>query len=178
MKQYNEIYDLDSNEYLSDIIDNFDLSSGVVLIHGDVGIGKSVVASEYPNSLFAAPLVSIVESFEGSNAKTWNSIISTVRNNPERETAYKKTTLWLDECHGMYSDYDYKGSVIEDMIKIFKYFKCVVLMSGTIELDYITSVNIDRAYRVRKPSEATKFITPYVYEKEGKAFLEQRMCRQ
>lgn len=175
MKQYNEIYDLDSNEYLSDIIDNFDLSSGVVLIHGDVGIGKSVVASEYPNSLFAAPLVSIVESFEGSNAKTWNSIISTVRNNPERETAYKKTTLWLDECHGMYSDYDYKGLVIEDMIKIFKYFKCVVLMSGTIELDYITSVNIDRAYRVRKPSEATKFITPYVYEKEGKAFLEQRI---
>lgn len=164
---------LKQSQYISDIAHEMDLSSGVNLIIADVGTGKSHYFSKQTKTFFIAPLISIVSSIDGLDVSTWNSKVSEVLANPNKE-AYKDTVLVIDECHGLYTDYGYKSSVINDLIRIIPLFKSVVLMSGTIDHKNLQSIAVDRIYRVMKPQLAEKNITKYVTESRYTKELLQR----
>ncbi|HGH4750336.1 TPA: hypothetical protein ACJIXE_004258 [Serratia marcescens] len=171
MSIYNGEWTLNQNEYLNSVVGQMDLSSGITMIIADVGTGKSHYFSRLPDVFFIAPLVSIVKSIDGLDVSTWNAKVAQVLSNPNK-SEYASKTLVVDECHGLYTDFSYKGKLINDLVKIFPYFKSVILMSGTTDAQYINSVQIDRVYRVRKPSVAMKEIKTYIYDTKGKAVLE------
>lgn len=154
MSIYKE-FTLTPNQYITDIAHEMELKDGINLIIADVGTGKSFYFSKLTNTAFSAPLVSIVSSIDGTNVQTWNALVARFHATSDKST-FKNETLVIDECHGFYTDYSYKSSVIRDLVAIFPYFKSVILMSGTIKKEYLNSVQIDRVYRVRKPSQATK----------------------
>ncbi|HBL7009268.1 TPA: hypothetical protein LSH92_004509 [Citrobacter koseri] len=160
MNYTNEWY-LDHNQYISDIADQMDFSTGITLLIADVGTGKTVNFSMQPNVYFIAPLVSIVESTEGVDVSTWNRKVTQVLTNPDK-SIYADKILVVDECHGLYIDYSYKGSLINDLVRIFPYFRSVVLMSGTVKQEYLSCVEIDRVYRVHKAQEARKELHQYI----------------
>ncbi|EAB6494168.1 hypothetical protein CCO57_22085 [Salmonella enterica subsp. indica serovar Marseille] len=175
MSIYKE-FQLTPNQYITDIADQMDLKDGVNLVIADVGIGKSFYFSKLTNTAFSAPLVSIVSSIDGTDVLTWNALVGRFHATSDK-SVFKKETLVIDECHGFFTDYSYKASVIRDLVAIFPFFKSVILMSGTIKQEYINSVAIDRVYRVRKPSQATKEVYRYNYSSNGKAVLEGLILR-
>lgn len=175
MKIYKE-FNLKQNEYITDVADEMDLQDGINLVIADVGTGKSYYFSKQTNTAFAAPLVSIVSSIDGTNVSTWNALVGRFHSTSDK-SVFRNETLVVDECHGLFTDYSYKASVIRDLVAIFPFFKSVVLMSGTIKPEYINTVQIDRVYRVRKPSQATKEVHRYNYSKNGKALLESLILR-
>lgn len=152
---YNEEWVLAPNQYLSDIAHEMDFSTGVVLLHADVGTGKSHYFSQLDNYHFIAPLLSIVLSINGKDVSTWNSKVSQVLNANDK-SIYKTQTLVIDECHGLYTDFSYKEAVINDLMKLIPLFKSVILMSGTTDRSYFSAIDIDRVYRVKKHSKARK----------------------
>ncbi|EGL8705588.1 hypothetical protein IGU62_002094 [Escherichia coli] len=170
MNIYKE-FTLTQNQYISDIAHDMELNNGINLIIADVGTGKSHYFSKLTNTAFAAPLVSIVSSIDGTSVSTWNALVGRFHATSDKGT-FKNEVLVVDECHGFFTDYSYKGKVIRDLVAIFPYFKSVILMSGTIKQEYLNSVSVDRVYRVRKPSQAVKEYRQYNYKKSGKAFLE------
>ncbi|MEB6640874.1 hypothetical protein MXM19_08440 [Aeromonas caviae] len=157
-----------AGEYLSDIADQMVLSDGINLIISDVATGKShyFANKNLKNFLFVAPLTSIVDSLSDTNSLTdgkvgtWNQIESIIRE--KDKSKFSNITLVVDECHGLVCDYGYKGKVINQLISCFQYFKSVILMSGTVEPDYFSSIDFDRVYRVRKESYAKKILKTYV----------------
>lgn len=175
MNKFKE-FNLAPTEYISDIANQMELQDGVTLIIADVGTGKSHYFSKLTNTAFAAPLVSIVSSIDGTNVSTWNALVGRFHATSDKGL-FKNEVLVIDECHGFFTDYSYKASVISDLVAIFPYFKAVILMSGTIKEEYINSVAIDRVYRVRKPSQAVKEYHQYNYTKAGKALLESLILR-
>ncbi|EBH7424264.1 hypothetical protein CXI40_00580 [Salmonella enterica] len=175
MNIYKE-FTLTQSQYISDIAHEMDLQDGINLIIADVGTGKSHYFSKLTNTAFSAPLVSIVSSIDGTNVQTWNALVARFHATSDKGT-FKNETLVIDECHGFYTDYSYKASVIRDLVAIFPYFKSVILMSGTIKKEYLNSVQIDRVYRIRKPSQATKEVFRYNYASKGKAVLESLITR-
>ncbi|WP_152072717.1 hypothetical protein [Escherichia coli] len=175
MSIYKE-FQLTPNQYITDIADQMDLKDGVNLVIADVGTGKSFYFSKLTNTAFSAPLVSIVSSIDGTDVLTWNALVGRFHATSDK-SVFKKETLVIDECHGFFTDYSYKASVIRDLVAIFPFFKSVILMSGTIKQEYINSVAIDRVYRVRKPSQATKEVFRYNYSSNGKAVLEGLILR-
>ncbi|MCS2164613.1 hypothetical protein [Scandinavium manionii] len=168
---YTNEWFLSPEDRISNIAHEMLLDNGVTLIIADVGTGKSYHFAKQPNVIFSAPLLSIVGSIEGLNVCTWNSIVRQVYAT-EDKSIYNSKTLVIDECHGIYTDFSYKASVIRDLISIFPYFRAVVLLSGTTKQEYFSSVQIDRVYRVHKPQAAIKEIKSYYYDKNSKAALE------
>jgi hypothetical protein len=173
---YTQEWVLTQNEYLSDIADEIYVSTGVTLLIADVGTGKSTYFSQLDNVHFIAPLVSIVSSIEGKDVSTWNRKAAQVLHAQDK-SVFKTQTLVLDECHGLYTDMDYKESVINDIMKMIPLFKSVVLMSGTTKEEYLSSVQIDRVYRVRKPSKARKELHHHIVLSEMKKAIEQGILR-
>lgn len=161
-----------AGEYLSDIADQMVLSDGINLIISDVATGKShyFTRADLKNVLVVAPLTSIVDSLSDTNSLTdgkvgtWNQIESIIRE--KDKSKFKDITLVVDECHGLYCDFNYKHEVINRLISCFKYFKSVILMSGTVRPDYFSSITFDRVYRVRKESHAKKTVKTYFCTKK------------
>lgn len=172
---YDEVIVLKQNEYISDIADKIDFSSGTILIVADVGTGKSVFFSNQNNVKFIAPLTAIKESIiEGndsvlsgaSNVSTWNAIDS-LGDMTEQDKA--NVTLVVDECHGLVMD-GYKQNVINRVYSQLDEFRSVVFMSGTVEPSYYSNVHFDRVYRIIKPSIAKKTVYT-TYTKNIKASI-------
>lgn len=169
---YDGEWTLAGDEYLSSIFSDMDFTTGINLLIADVGTGKTTQFMEYdengvctgtiPGYLFIAPLTSIVDSFvddnnlAGSGVGTWNQIESIIRE--KDKTKFKKLTLVVDECHGLFHDYGYKSKLINRLVETFQYFKSVILMSGTVEPENFSSITFSKVYRVRKPSIAKKNI--------------------
>ncbi|AXU95907.1 hypothetical protein CI789_12080 [Erwinia persicina] len=169
---YTKEWVLTQKEYLSDIAGEIDVSTGVTLLIADVGTGKSTYFSQLDDVHFIAPLVSIVSSIEGKDVSTWNRKAAQVLHAQDK-SIFKTQTLVIDECHGLYTDMDYKESVINDIMKMIPLFKSVVLMSGTTREEYLSSVEIDRVYRVRKPSKARKELHQHIVLNDMKKAVEQ-----
>lgn len=174
MKQFNKKFTLQSDEYLSSIIEQMEIGKGVTCIVASVGSGKTTDFVNKPNVFIAAPLISIKQSEidKGAiNIYTWQAIVLKVMATADK-SEFRNTTLVVDESHGLYMDYNYKPGAIRDLIGIFKYFKAVVVMSGTLDPNHITSFPIDRSYSVYKPQRASKVLDTYIYTKNGLASLE------
>lgn len=150
-------------EHLSDYADDMILDEGITLINADPAAGKSAYFKEPKHEgkyVFLAPLRAIV--FSGGNTKnslddgigTWNQIKSIVRETDKSK--FKDKVLVIDEAHGLYSDYGFKNGTINKLIDSFKYFKGVVLMSGTVKPEYFSNIKFDRVYRIVKKLQATK----------------------
>lgn len=169
---YTQEWVLTQKEYLSDIADEIDVSTGVTLLISDVGTGKSTYFSQLDDVHFIAPLVSIVSSIEGKDVSTWNRKAAQVLHAQDK-SIFKTQTLVIDECHGLYTDMNYKESVINDIMRMIPLFKSVVLMSGTTREEYLSSVEIDRVYRVRKPSKARKELHQHIVLNDMKKAVEQ-----
>lgn len=169
---YTKEWVLSQDEYLNDIADEVNVSTGVTLLIADVGTGKSTYFSQLDNVHFIAPLVSIVSSIEGKDVSTWNRKAAQVLHAQDK-SVFKTQTLVIDECHGLYTDMDYKESVINDIMRMIPLFKSVVLMSGTTKEEYLSSVEIDRVYRVRKPSKARKALHQHIVLSDMKKAVEQ-----
>lgn len=171
MKEYTKEWNLSSNEYITaEMVAEMELDSGINLIISDVNTGKSFHFAKQPNTYFIAPLVSIVKSIEGEDVSTWNAKVKAVVEAEDR-SVFKDITLVVDECHGLLID-DYKAPLICKLIQCFKYFKSVVLLSGTVEASYFSSFEIDRVYRVTKKQQSKKTITTYI-TKNTKAAIEE-----
>ena len=174
MKQFNKKFTLQSDEYLSGIIGQMEIERGVTCIVASVGSGKTTDFVNKPNTVIAAPLISIKQSEidKGAmNIYTWQAVVLKVMATADKGE-FRNTTLVVDESHGLYMDFNYKPGVIRELIGIFKYFKAVIVMSGTLDPNHITSFPIDRSYSVYKPQRATKVLDSYIYTKNGLAALE------
>ncbi|EKN5093119.1 hypothetical protein DYG63_06570 [Yersinia enterocolitica] len=162
--KYDGDWILTENEYLSDYVDLMDFSTGISLLISSVGTGKTKYWSSRKNIKFVAPLTSIVESISDTNnlmlghVGTWNQIESII--NVKDKSIFKDMTLVVDEAHGLICDYSYKSKLINRLISAFGAFKSVVLMSGTVEAEYFSSINFSKVYRLRKPSKAQKNLYP------------------
>ncbi|HBZ7523815.1 TPA: hypothetical protein MM130_000369 [Klebsiella quasipneumoniae subsp. similipneumoniae] len=171
MKEYIKEWNLSSNEYITEeMVAEMELDSGINLIISDVNTGKSFYFAKQPNTYFVAPLVSIVKSIEGEDVSTWNAKVKAVVEAEDR-SVFKDITLVVDECHGLLID-DYKAPLICKLIQCFKYFKSVVLLSGTVDASYFSSFEIDRVYRVTKKQQSKKTINTYI-TKNTKAAIEE-----
>jgi len=184
--KYDGEWTLESTEYLSDIFDNMNFTEGNNLLIADVGTGKSTQFMDYDKEgkcigtkngyLFVAPLTSIVNSFtddnklSGSGIGTWNQIETIIRE--KDKTKFAKLTLVVDECHGLFEDYGYKSKLINRLIDTFKYFKSVILMSGTVEAENFSSISFNKVYRVKKPSQAVKNIHSIFCTKKDDVIIE------
>jgi len=184
--KYDGEWTLDSNNYLSGIFDSMDFTSGNNLLISDMATGKSstfmIDGKANPGFLVIAPLSSIVESFKGDNSLsgsgsgsgsgigTWNQIESILRE--KDKTKFEGITLVVDECHGLFEDYGYKSKVINRLIDSFKYFKAVILMSGTVEAENFSSITFNKVYRVHKPSQATKNIRTMLCTKKDDVVID------
>lgn len=174
MKQFNKKFTLQSDEYLSSIIGQMEIDRGITCIVASVGSGKTTDFVNKPNTFIAAPLISIKQSEidKGAmNIYTWQAIVLKVMATADKGE-FRNTTLVVDESHGLYMDFNYKPGAIRELIGIFKYFKAVVVMSGTLDPNHITSFPIDRSYSVYKPQRAYKVLDTYIYTKNGLAALE------
>ncbi|ROP61593.1 hypothetical protein EDF81_0064 [Enterobacter sp. BIGb0383] len=183
---YDGEYRLAQDEYLSDMFDLMDFSTGNNLLISDVGTGKSTQFMDYDENgvctgtkrgyLFVAPLTSIVNSFtddnklSGSGVGTWNQIETIIRE--KDKTKFAKLTLVVDECHGLFEDYGYKSKLINRLIDSFKYFKSTILMSGTVEADNFSSIQFNKVYRVHKPSKAVKNIRSVFCTKKDEVVID------
>jgi len=174
MKEFMKQFTLSSTEYISSIISEIDISNGVTAIIASVGSGKTTDFVNKINVLIGVPLISIKQSEIDKGAQnifTWQSIILKVQSSSDK-SEYKNKTLVVDEAHGLYMDYNYKPTVIRELISIFPFFKSVVIMTGTLEQEYINSFHIDRFYSVYKPQRASKVLDTYIYDKNGIAAFE------
>lgn len=172
MKKFDKSFTLSSTERLNKVEKHLDFKSGVTLLAASVGVGKTTYFVNKPNVYITAPLISIKQSEidkGATNIFTWQAMVAKVKADPMK---YALCTLVVDESHGLYMDFNYKPGAIRELIEIFKYFKSVVVMSGTIDPNFITSFPIDRSYSIYKPQQATKLIDTYVYTKNGLAALE------
>lgn len=175
--QYDGEWTLGQQEYINHVADGMDFSEGVNLLIADVGTGKTVywTDADRENIKFIAPLTSIVSSIGDVNSLTsgdvgtWNQIEGII--NTKDKSIFKNMTLVVDECHGLFVDYGYKAKTINRLIDSFKYFKSVVLMSGTVEVDYFSSMNFNKVYRVRKPSKAVKNIRTFFCTKKNDVLI-------
>ncbi|MBF8474307.1 hypothetical protein FMJ45_25585 [Klebsiella michiganensis] len=174
--KYDGEWTLGEGEYLSDVSHDMDFTSGVNLLIADVGTGKTVHWTQQENVKFVAPLTSIVASIGDVNSLTdgdvgtWNQIESIIRE--KDKSKFKELTLVVDECHGLFVDYGYKSKTINRLIDTFKYFKSVVLMSGTVEADYYSSIKFNKVYRVRKPSKAKKTVRTFFCTKKDEILID------
>jgi Rad3-related DNA helicase len=75
------------------------------------------------------------------NIYTWQAIVLKVMATEDKKE-YSNKTLVVDEAHGLYMDYNYKPAAIRNLINIFQYFKSVVIMSGTLDPNHITSFQL------------------------------------
>lgn len=174
MKNFNKKFTLGSDEYISNIIKEMDISKGVTCIVASVGSGKTTDFVNKPDTFIAAPLLSIKQSEidKGAmNIYTWQAIVLKVMATEDKKE-YSNKTLVVDEAHGLYMDYNYKPAAIRNLINIFQYFKSVVIMSGTLDPNHITSFPIDRSYGVYKPQQAMKVLDTYTFTKNGMAAVE------
>lgn len=164
--KYNGEWTLRDGEYIDSLAMDMDFTSGINLLHADVGTGKTVFWTQQENVKFVAPLTSIVSSIGNGNSLTegnvgtWNQIEGII--NTRDKSVFKNQTLVIDECHGLYADYGYKGSVINRLMSMFDCFKSVVLMSGTVEAEHFSSIEFNKVYRVHKPSVARKNIRTFL----------------
>lgn len=162
VSKYDGEWTLEQNEYLSDVVHDMDFTTGVNLLIADVGTGKTVHWTKEKNVKFVAPLTSIVESMGDvnsltkGNVGTWNQIQGII--NTKDKSIFKDQTLVVDECHGLFSDYGYKSTIINRLINTFSSFKSVVLMSGTVDAEHFSSISFNKVYRVHKASKARKDI--------------------
>ncbi|EKN3724664.1 TPA: hypothetical protein ACPZRY_004506 [Yersinia enterocolitica] len=162
--RYDGDWTLTEDEYLSDYVDLMDFSTGVSLLISSVGTGKTKFWSSRNNIKFVAPLTSIIESISDTNnltqgnVGTWNQIESII--NAKDKSIFKDMTLVIDEAHGLICDYSYKNNIINRLMSAFNAFRSVVLMSGTVEAEYFSSINFSKVYRLRKPSKAKKNLYP------------------
>ncbi|WP_194761630.1 hypothetical protein [Pantoea ananatis] len=174
MNIYNKKFTLELDEYLSSIIKEMDISSGVTCIVASVGSGKTTDFVNKPDTYIAAPLISIKQSEidKGAmNILTWQALVLKVHGSHDK-SEFASKTLVVDEAHGLFMDYSYKASAIRDLISVFPFFKSVVIMSGSLNPEHINSFHIDRSYSVYKPQSAMKVLDTYVYEKNGLAAFE------
>ncbi|HDL7535877.1 TPA: hypothetical protein PXN94_002567 [Yersinia enterocolitica] len=175
--KYDGDWTLTENEYLSDYVDLMDFSTGVSLLISSVGTGKTKYWSSCRNIKFVAPLTSIVESISDTNnliqgdIGTWNQIKSII--NTKDKSIFKDMTLVVDEAHGLICDYSYKAPIINQLISTFSAFKSVVLMSGTVEAEYFSSINFSKVYRLRKPSKAQKNLYPSFCTNKDAAIIDK-----
>ncbi|EOU9592098.1 hypothetical protein ACOJEA_004798 [Klebsiella aerogenes] len=182
--EYNGEWKLLSHEYISNIFDKMDLSSGVNLINSSVGTGKTTQFIHKPTDeeiaqgaaprakagyIVLVPLTSIRLSFSGDNDVfktgicTWNQIDTILRHSNKEYFADK--TLVIDEVHGFFLDYGYKANVINRLIASFPLFKSVIMMSGTASPDDFSGIEFNKVYKVYKPSTARKVISTVIASK-------------
>lgn len=172
--KYTKQLTLESGEFISDYIKEFDFGDGIIGLNASVGTGKTTSFINMPNVDITVPLISIKQSEidkGANNIDTWQARVLSV-NNTFDKSYFSTRTLVVDEAHGLYMDYNYKASAIRDLISIFKYYKSVILMSGTFEPEYLSSIEFDRFYNVYKPQQSMKVLDTYIYDRNGLAAFE------
>lgn len=171
---YTKQLTLKSDEFISDFIKEFDFNGGIIGLNSSVGTGKTTGFINMPNVDITVPFIAIKQSEidkGAANIDTWQARVIKV-NGTFDKSYFSTRTLVVDEAHGLYMDYNYKASAIRDLVSIFKYYQSVILMSGTFEPEYITSIKIDRFYNVYKAQQAMKVLDTYIYDKNGLAAFE------
>ncbi|MBO1630402.1 DEAD/DEAH box helicase family protein [Yersinia pseudotuberculosis] len=176
---YDAEFWLDADQYVADIADQMLWGDGINLLIADVGTGKTAYwNSQDKVAKVVAPLTSIVEQHSSAigksrnnltdtNIATWNQIEKMMKNPDE----CKKWILVVDECHGIYTDYNYKKSVIGKLNKAFKLFRKVILMSGTVDQKYFSGLDIKKVFRVHKEQLATKTISTHICKSKDESLL-------
>lgn len=150
--EYDIELELAPYQYLSHVESELDFNHKLILLIADVGTGKTHFFKNRPDTIFVAPLRSIVDSIGkndviGGNVGTWNQINKILKSdNPEQ---YRDKTLVIDECHGLLRDVNYKSSTIRKLYKAFGLFRNVIMMSGTVKAEEF-HFDFDRVYRVHK----------------------------
>ncbi|MGC6005738.1 hypothetical protein VU607_05580 [Enterobacter cloacae] len=172
---YTKQLTLESGEYISDYIKDFDFNGGIIGLNSSVGTGKTTGFINMPNVDITVPFIAIKQSEidkGAGNIDTWQARVIKVKSTFDK-SYFSTRTLVVDEAHGLYMDYNYKAPAIRDLISIFKYYHSVILMSGTFEPEYISSINLDRFYNVYKPQLAMKVLDTYIYDRNGLAAFEE-----
>jgi len=166
-EQYHYDYEitLTSEQYLSDVVDQFEVKPGVNLFIIDCSAGKSYYWSKVPNALMACPLLSIVAQNKRDGA-VFNNLeqgvgtyqqLKRIMNDVNNHAKYKDMILVIDEAHGLYLD-GFKNSTNKLVHDCFKLFKSVVLMSGTIRAEYFSNLEIANTVRVHKEQPFDKVL--------------------
>lgn len=184
VSDYDGEWTLADGEYLKDVYSKMDLSEGVNLINAAVGSGKTTFYIDTPSIIereegkvarakhgyiVLVPLNSIRLSFEGDNDVfstgicTWNQVDTILRH--QNKEYFTEKTLVIDEVHGFFLDYGYKAAVINKLVAAFSLFKSVILMSGTATRDDFSGIEFRKAYKINKPSVASKVIHTIVGSK-------------
>lgn len=177
-RSYDQVYNLESEQYLGDVIDNIEFGYLNLLI-ADCGTGKNFSTSRRPTNWVVSPLRIIVQQNassaneediecvdvklgiveenklnieDGRALATWNQLTTVIQKYKAGDdlSSLKNITLWIDESHGLYMDlYKEKTlNVVYDIVKL-KLFKNVVFMSGTSSADDY-HVKFDKVIRVQK----------------------------
>ncbi|WP_370558416.1 DEAD/DEAH box helicase family protein [Edwardsiella tarda] len=150
--EYDTELELAPYQFLSHVESELDFNHKLILLIADVGTGKTYFFKNRPDTIFVAPLRSIVDGIGkndviGGNVGTWNQIDKILKcEHPEQ---YRDKTLVIDECHGLLRDVNYKSKTIRKLYKAFGLFKNVIMMSGTVNADEF-HFKFDRVYRVHK----------------------------
>ncbi|WP_044177731.1 DEAD/DEAH box helicase family protein [Phytobacter massiliensis] len=182
---YDREWNLEENQYISDIYSSMDLSYGVNLINSSVGTGKTTQFIETkenesrakPGYIVLVPLTSIRLSFNGDNDVfstgicTWNQIETILRH--DNQEYFSDKTLVIDEVHGFFLDYGYKANVINRLIAAFPLFRSVIMMSGTASPDDFSGIQFNKVYKVYKASKARKVLSTVVASKVQDLVLTQ-----
>ncbi|MDT3334135.1 hypothetical protein Q4Q49_02405 [Shewanella sp. SP1S1-7] len=175
---YDQVYNLESEQYLGDVIDSIEFGYLNLLI-ADCGTGKNFSTSRRPTNWVVSPLRIIVQQNvtsanegniefvdvkldiveenklnidDGRALATWNQLSTVLEKHKAGDdlSSLKNITLWVDESHGLYMDlYKEKTlNVVYDIVKL-KLFKNIVFMSGTSAADDY-HVKFDKVIRVQK----------------------------
>lgn len=163
--QYDYELWLKADQYLSDVVDQFEIKPGINMMIVDCSAGKSFYWSQVPDALMAAPLLSIVTQNTRKGAEVNNleqgvgtyQQLQKILNKTEDHGKYKNMVLVIDEAHGLYLD-GFKDSTNKLVHDCFSLFKSVVLMSGTIRREYFSNLDVVNTIRVHKEQTFEKVL--------------------
>lgn len=161
---YDQVFDLAQDEYITDINSQLKFTDGFNLLIADVGTGKTETAIRN-KCYFLSPLKSIVSSVN-ANPKlsdecivmTWNGFNTAF----DAGTVDHTMTVYVDEAHILIHDYSYRSPVFNQFIRNLRRCKRVVFMSGTVRKENFIGIEFERCIRVSKRSKCEKIFKTYI----------------
>ena len=173
---------LDDGQFITDAKEHLGINQNyLTLIDGSTGIGKTTLfKKEIERAVMLMPMTSMVvqetrksteEHIQGvwgdgifrKDKKlffaTYDKISHLMRSDWAREL-----TLYVDEAHNWYTAFEYRSEVLRWIYQAIKsrYFKRVVLLSGTFKASYFPLLEIDNHVIVRRktdPERICKLVT-------------------
>jgi len=167
---------LDESQFLSERRHELGIDQHyLTLIDGSTGIGKTTLfKQEESRAVMLMPMTCMVfqESKKASEdhiqgvwgdgrfSRTSNLFFATYDKISHLMGSKwaRDLTLYIDEAHNWYTAFDYRSDVLRQIYfaVVQRYFKRVVLLSGTFKPDYFPLLEIDNHIVVRKQSDTKK----------------------